>query len=210
MSNETRGPAYRIETRRLVLRCCEPTDAAALTRAVHADRGWLAPWLPWAVQPMNEAEQRERLRRVRADFDSNRDQGYVVLERTSGELVGTVGAHRRGPEHERELGYWVRRAVANRGYCTEFTAAVCRVVFEVERAHRIQVCCDPDNLASNRVPEKLGFQNEGRLRERLAFGDGRYVDTVHWGLLSHEFEGSPCAALSTDVRAFDVVGEALS
>ena len=209
MSNDPRGPAYRIETPRLVVRCSEPADAAAITVAIHADRDYLAPWLPWAVDPMDEAAQRERLRGIRADFDSNRDQVYTVIESAGDELVGSVGLHRRGPQHEREIGYWVAERLAGRGYCTEFTAALCRVAFEVERLHRVQICCDPENEASNRIPEKLGFVREGCLRQRLAFDDGRYADTVHWSLLSHEFPGSPCAAASRAVRAFDVVGGTL-
>lgn len=209
MAKNSRGPAYRIETPRLVVRCSEPADAGVLTRAIRANRDYLAPWLPWAVRPMGQAEQLQRLRRLRADFDSDRDLGYTVLDAASDELVGTVGLHRRGPEHEREIGYWVARDRAGRGYCTEFTAALCRVAFEVEGAHRVQICCDPGNAASNRVPEKLGFEKEGCLRARLAFDDGHFADTTHWGLLSHEFPSSACARAAEAVRAFDVSGVAL-
>ena len=210
MLTDSRGPAYRIETARLVLRCCDPSDAPALTRTIRANQEWLAPWLPWAVDPMDESAQRQRLRRVRSEFDSNKDLGFVVLDPASGQLVGAVGLHRRGLEHEREISYWVDRELAGRGYCSEFTAALARIAFEVEGVHRVQICCDPENVASNRVAEKLGFVREGTLRQRLAFPDGRFVDTLTWGLLAPEFLNSECARLSEGVRAFDVVGEELS
>src|SRR5262249_24384090 len=42
-------PPYRIVTERLVLRCWEPSDAAALKEAVDASIDHLLPWMPWAV-----------------------------------------------------------------------------------------------------------------------------------------------------------------
>jgi RimJ/RimL family protein N-acetyltransferase len=42
------GPAYRIHTQRLVLRCWHPTDAPLLKAAIDASLEHLRPWLPWA------------------------------------------------------------------------------------------------------------------------------------------------------------------
>jgi RimJ/RimL family protein N-acetyltransferase len=42
-------PAYRIETKRLVLRCWEPKDAALIQEATAANKEHLLPFMPWAA-----------------------------------------------------------------------------------------------------------------------------------------------------------------
>lgn len=49
MSIPNRGPAYRIYTRRLVLRCWEPADAEIISQAIIEGKDHLLPWMPWAT-----------------------------------------------------------------------------------------------------------------------------------------------------------------
>jgi RimJ/RimL family protein N-acetyltransferase len=57
------GPAYRVRTRRLVLRCWEPADAEALNAAIDASLEHLRPWMPWANDEPADLQARiERLR----------------------------------------------------------------------------------------------------------------------------------------------------
>lgn len=60
------GPAYRIHTRRLVLRCWHPSDAALLKAAIDANLDHLRPWLPWAQHEPEDLQAKiERLRQFR-------------------------------------------------------------------------------------------------------------------------------------------------
>ena len=69
MSEKIPGPAYRVLTPRLCIRCWQPSDAAQLKAAVDASREHLKPWMPWAHQETSLQDQIERLRRVRGEFD---------------------------------------------------------------------------------------------------------------------------------------------
>lgn len=51
---------------------------------------------------------------------------------------------------------------------------------------RLDLITDPDNLASQRVAEKVGFQREGVLRSHLLHSDGRLRDSVLFSLLPGE------------------------
>ena len=51
---------------------------------------------------------------------------------------------------------------------------------------RIDLLTDPDNVASQRVAEKVGFQREGVLRAHLRHPDGRIRDSVMFSLLPGE------------------------
>jgi len=80
-----------------------------------------------------------------------------MFDPDDGTVVGAIGAHGRIGAGAREIGYWVRANRINRGYATEAAAALVKVAFEIEKLVRIEIHCDPKNLASAAVPRKLGF-----------------------------------------------------
>lgn len=52
---------------------------------------------------------------------------------------------------------------------------------------RVQAETHPDNLASQRVLEKAGFQKEGSIRQSF-FSRGVYRDTAMWSILRQEWK----------------------
>ena len=54
--------------------------------------------------------------------------------------------------------------------------------------HRIFATCDPINIASSRVLDKVGMIKEGRLRENLLIKDG-WRDSLLYGILEQEWLG---------------------
>src|SRR5207253_3151820 len=90
------GPAYRVVTARLVLRCWEPSDAPLLMSAVAASREHLARWMPWAAgEPEEVAVKIERLRRFRGDFDLGLDFVYGIFDPSGAQVLGGTGLHTR-------------------------------------------------------------------------------------------------------------------
>src|SRR4051812_47187390 len=76
------GPAYRILTERMVLRCFEPRDAEALKAAVDSSIEHLVPWLPWARdEPQSLDAKVELLRTFRGKFDLGKDFVYGLFDR---------------------------------------------------------------------------------------------------------------------------------
>ena len=68
------NPAYRIETKRLVLRCWQPEDAARIQEATAVNREHLLPFMPWAVDEPTPVEAKvDLLRKFRASFDRGED-----------------------------------------------------------------------------------------------------------------------------------------
>lgn len=86
-----------------------------------------------------------------------------------------------------ELGYIVDCDHEGRGYVTEAARAALRFVFEHLQAHRVSLHCDETNVRSARVAERCGFTLEGRIREDKRAPDGRFTDTLCYGLLRREF-----------------------
>lgn len=200
-----RGPAYRVCTPRLVVRCWEPADAPLLHEAVGASLAHLRPWMPWAgAEPKGMDERVEDLRTFRGSFDLGVDFTYGIFDPTEAQVLGGTGLHPRTRERTLEIGYWVRVDRTGRGLATEAAAALTQVAFEVHGVHRVEIRCDPLNVRSAAVPARLGFRKEATLRADALSPDGSPRDTVVWGLLADEFPGSPSATAS--VEAFDAAG----
>jgi RimJ/RimL family protein N-acetyltransferase len=120
--------------------------------------------------------------------------------------LGGTGLHPRIGEAGLEIGYWIHRDYVNRGLVTESTAALIKVAFEIVHVHRIEIHCNPANLASAAIPRKLGFKHEGTLRAWTRFLDG-WSDSMVWGLLDTEYPDSPSA--KAEIKVFDADGQAV-
>jgi RimJ/RimL family protein N-acetyltransferase len=202
------GPAYRVVTSRLVLRCWNPVDAPLLSDAVSRSLEHLKPWMPWAHDEPVALEERVRLlRKFRASFDLGHDFVYGIFDPQEKEVLGGTGLHTRIGEGMREIGYWIRQDSAGNGFATEATAALVRVAFEVDQVRRVEIRCDPANEASLRVPRKLGFVHEGTLRSQSRDERDNPRDTMVWGLIRSDYERTPCA--KAEAAAFDAIGTRL-
>ena len=203
--SEFSNPAYRIETKRLRVRCYNPSDAPLLAEAVTASVEHLRPWMPWAyAEPEPIEEKFQRLKRFRGLFDLGQDFIYGIFNSEDTKLLGGTGLHTRLGEKELEIGYWIHKDYVNQGLVTESTAALIKVAFELIHVHRIEIHCDPANAASAAIPRKLGFTHEGTLRGNMRFLD-RWRDTMIWGLLESEYPDSPSA--QAEIKAFDAKGQ---
>ena len=199
---------YRIETERLVIRAYEPErDAPALKECVDSSIDHLLPWMPWAKhEPQTVEEKVELLGRFRSAFDAGEDFPYGVYARDESRQVGGTGLHTRVGPAAFEIGYFIRADAIGQGYATELTAALTRVGFELGGAQRMDIKIVPENDRSIRVPLKLGYSLEGRLRRRQepAGDDGLLRDVLLFTMLREELAGSPCMAYA--YRAFDARG----
>ena len=89
----------------------------------------------------------------------------VIADERSGEFLGTVGIRRHASDPGRwSMGYLVAPEARGRGVATRAIRLVCRWAFEELGAERIEICAEPENVASRRVAERAGFRPEGLLR----------------------------------------------
>ena len=208
MMDKIQARAYRIETRRTVIRCWNPQDAPLLEAAVDASRDHLHPWVPWAHESQDLEERIELLRRFRGQFDLDQDYFYGIFNLDESRVLGGTGLHKRLGERAREIGYWIHVDYINQGYATEVVTALSRVAFEIEQVSRVEIHCDPGNVRSAAVPRKAGFTHEATLRNRYFESDGKPRDTMIWTLFADEYQGSP--ASEAEIKVFDVIGRPLT
>ena len=196
------GQAYRVVTPRLVIRCWNPADAPLLKTAIDVSVEHLRPWMPWAANEPTDLDAKiALLRRFRGQFDLGQDFVYCIFSRDETEVLGGTGLHTRLGPDAREIGYWVRADRINQGIAAEASAALTRVVFEVDKLDRVEIHCDAENVRSAAVPRKLGFTHEATLRRRKVAGKVR--DTLIWTLLAEDYPASQAAQVA--IEAFDVL-----
>ena len=124
-------------------------------------------------------------RRLRREARRGRGLPFALCYR--GELVGqlNVGGIVRGSLHSAHLGYWIDSRVAGRGVMPLAVALATDHCFGVLGLHRIEVNIRPENTASRRVVEKLGFRDEG-VRERFLHIAGDWRDHVSYALTKED------------------------
>jgi RimJ/RimL family protein N-acetyltransferase len=200
-------PPYRIVTERTVVRCWEPRDAPGLKEAIDSSLDDLRPWLAWAyAEPQALSEKVALLRRFRGQFDLGRDFVYGIFARDESAVLGGTGLHTRSGDDAYEIGYWIRSSHMGRGLCTEATAALTRVAFELCGVDRVEIRVDPENGASLAIPRKLGYVEEATLRRRLPpHGSGAPRDVALFALFREGFAQSPAASIA--IQAYDARGE---
>jgi ribosomal-protein-alanine N-acetyltransferase len=174
-----------LETPRLLLRRLGPGDAEALLRIQQDPQ--VTRFL--GRDPDTSLEQiLKRIELVDSNVRESAGITWALVLRETGALIGTAGLWRWVKPHRyAEIGYQLASAYWGRGLMTEALLPVLRYGFEVMEVHRIEGNTDPQNGASARVLEKLGFQQEARLRENW-FYNGAFTDSVIYGLLRREFK----------------------
>lgn len=86
-----------------------------------------------------------------------------------------------------EIGYIVNPDYWGKGIATEVATLLIDFGFGELKLHRIYATCDPRNIGSSRVLEKVGMTKEGRLREGLLMKDG-WRDSSLYSVLEHEWK----------------------
>jgi ribosomal-protein-serine acetyltransferase len=161
----------------LEVRHLDPVDADELQTVIEANRERLRRWMSWAEGSTLETT------RAFIEADEGLDPLGIALR---GALVGSIGARPEPMRGDAELGYWVAETHEGRGLVTRSCRALIEHLFSVLGLHRVTILAAPDNVRSRAVPERLGFTEEGRLRE-AGWSTPGYHDLVVYGLLEHEW-----------------------
>jgi RimJ/RimL family protein N-acetyltransferase len=172
------GPIF-LHGERVTLHTIEEEDVPFVHRLVNdpAVRRRLGMW-----EPHTEKSEREWVEKA------NKDGAAHFIVGAEGEPVGSVGVK---PPNETwgvgEVGCYIDPDHWCNGYASDATRTLCRYLFEERRFHRVEATAYEHNTGSRATLEKVGFVEEGRLREK-AFVEGRRVDIVQYGLLREELE----------------------
>jgi RimJ/RimL family protein N-acetyltransferase len=184
-------PACEIRTARLLIRCKRHADAPLLKRAVDSSLDHLRQWMPWAMHEPSELWViEERIAQFQREFQRGQDRTYAIFNAEETEILGGIGLHPGEVPDTLELGYWLRADQTGQGLATEAASALAQAAFTELGAQRIEIRCDPRNLRSAHIPERLGFRLERVLIADTLTPTGEPRDTMVWAMTAGEFAAS--------------------
>lgn len=112
----------------------------------------------------------------------------VVADAADDSLLGSCGVVRMVAEEQRcEIGYWLAPWARGRGVMTRAVRLLCRWLFDELGMQRIAAGAEPENVRSQAVLERAGFQREGIVRS-LYEDKGRRRDFAYYSLLPGELD----------------------
>lgn len=146
----------------------------------------LHEWMAWATKPYDSAKTVEFLERVEKAYEEEKELPFVIF--FEGRPAGTIGLfgidlnNRSG-----EIGYWLAENEQGKGIVTKCCKALIDHVFEELDLNRIVVKCATENFKSQAIPERLGFTEEGQMRQERWHHD-HFISLIVYSILKEEWE----------------------
>lgn len=174
----------QLHTKRLLLRPLSPVDVEGLW-GIFSDARVMRYC---STPPWDSRDEADAM--VAFDKEAHRDGDYLRLgleRRTDRALIGTCTFFKLSEQCRRaEVGYSLAASAWGQGYMQEALSSLLDYGFSQLNLNRVEADVDPRNQASARTLERLGFVQEGYLRERWIV-DGEISDTALYGLLCRDW-----------------------
>lgn len=174
-------PLPEITTPRLRLRCHTLDDAEGMfaTRTHPVTIKFVGKPPPASVDAM-----REKIATIIAALKAEEGLMYALDDRETGAYLGSAGLWRWDKPHYRaEVGYELLPSAWGRGLMPEALAPIIAMGWRLMKLHSIEAKVNPENAASIRVLEKLGFGREAYFRENH-FNGVAFEDSAVYSLLA--------------------------
>lgn len=175
-----------LKTPRLLLRAIRQSDA----QLVHRN---LSDFQTVLYSNASEAPSLEKVQQMidkwKEDFNKQQAIRWGITIKEDDAVIGSCGYKKFVKRHRRaEIGYEIFANYRRQGLMSEALNAVIQFGFEAMDFNQIEATVDPDNLPSILLLNKLGFSEEGILRE-YEFQKGKFTDLKLFSLLLRDFLG---------------------
>ena len=177
----------------LKLRLLEERHAGQLFDLADRNRKHIREWMTWLDDGFSLADARKQIEKSLERRAGN--DGFWAGIWLKGELAGCIVYNRIDWQHRcTEISYWLGAPFQGKGLVTQACRILINHAFDVWKLNRVEIRCAAENRKSRSVPERLGFTQEGILRQSNWLHD-RFVDVVIYGMLASEWK----AAANTSV-----------
>ena len=179
------NPPGVIRGDRVLLRYPVMGDYAQWAALRAESRAFLSPWEPvWPADDLTRVAFRRRIRRYQREIRNGTGHPFFIFSPDGDTLLGglTLTHVQRGVTQSCSLGYWMGAAHAGKGLMTAAVRAAVAYAFDTLHLNRVEAACLPNNSASIRLLEKVGFAREGYARRFLCI-DGQWQDHFLYGMV---------------------------
>lgn len=177
-------PLPTFETERLIVRQIEEGDAEGLYSA-YGDPAAMRFWNFPAQQSVGDSLASIKWVRRRGTVQHGM---WAIVQRRGGSFAGMINYHSREMRDRRlELGWIVVPAHWRQGMMTEAARPVIEFCFKRLKTHRIEALIEAENIASRALAARLGFVEEGLLRNR-SYLQGEFRSVLMYALLQADWQ----------------------
>jgi len=173
----------------VVLRPVRVSDARTWREIRVRNASWLRPWEPSNPEtPLHRSSIGPYVAMVRTmRREARQGQALPWVVTYGGQFAGqlTVGSIVWGSARSGQIGYWIDESFAGHGITPTALAMAVDHCFRVVGLHRLEASIRPENAASRRVVEKLGFREEG-VRVRQLHINGAWRDHICYAITAEE------------------------
>jgi ribosomal-protein-serine acetyltransferase len=167
------------------LRLLEERHAEELFALTNESRMYLREWLPWLDNNTSLEDTKGFIRSSLKQFAKN--NGFQLGIWFQGKLVGVIGYHSiEWVNRTTSIGYWLGEPFQRRGLATKACQSLTDYAFRGLRLNRVEIRCATGNNRSRNIPKRLGFKEEGIVRQVEWLYD-HFVDHVIYGMVSGEY-----------------------
>ena len=167
------------------LRLLEEEHTEPLFALTDENRKYLQQWLSWVNGIESSSDIGRYIRSASRQFEEDRSfQAGIWFQ---GNLAGIIGYQNLDwVNQSTTIGYWVGASFQGNGLATQACSALVDWAFREWRLNRVEVRCATENYRSRAVPERLGFSQEGIIRQGEWLYD-HFVDLVIYGVVAKDW-----------------------
>lgn len=178
--------SYKIDNE-TQLRLLETRDAEELDALITLNYDHIKAWAAWLKETESPIEMtRQAIIRNRMNYAENK--GFNIFIWYQDKMVGKVGYNYFDWNNRNtEIGYWLAADYQGKGLITKSCRVLLDYAFNELNLNRAEIRCGLENSRSRKIPERLGFREEGILRHAEWLHD-RFIDLVVYGLLASEWQ----------------------
>ncbi len=171
------------------LQLLEERHAPEVFSLVDRDRAYLREWLPWVDATQTQDDTLSFIRSSLEQFASNK--GFVAGIWTGRQFCGVIGTHQLDWLNRKvEIGYWLGRSFQGKGVMTAACQVVVTHLLHEMDLNRVAIHCASGNLKSCSVAQRLGFSEEGSVREAQLL-HGQFHDLRRFAMLKKDWKPAP-------------------
>ena len=167
------------------LKLIEPRDREKIFELVNNSRDYLREWLPSLDNTTKLEDTKEFIKIYLKGFAENISMNAVIL--FNGKIVGVSGYNEINWSNKTAyIGYWLGKEFQGNGIMTKVAKTLTDYAFRELNLNKVEIRAAVKNKKSRDIPERLGFINEGCIRQAEWLYD-HYVDHVVYGMLAKEW-----------------------
>lgn len=160
--------------------------AEQLFALTDTNRTYLKQWLPWVDETQRIEDSRLFIENALYQYKERVGMTCGIFYRDT--LAGIIGFHTIDWANRKvEIGYWLGEAFQGKGLMTKACRAIINYAFLDLGLNKVEIRCATGNSHSNAVPKRLGFTQEGIVRQGEWLYD-HFVDLILYGMLASEWE----------------------